>query len=259
MPSPFPGMDPYLERKGLWSEVHHDLITDIRRSLARQMSPKYRIAIDRANYSVLLSDVERVGDPDVIIYERANPPRQHGGVAVLDIPLAQPKTIRLPMPFDYEQGFLEIRELGTEKVITVIEVLSHANKNSRRGRQQYLKKRDQILQSRTNLVEIDLLRAGHSPLGELIEVNSYSVVVSRSWQRPRADLYAFGVREPIPAFVIPLRENEPEIPLDLNRLVATIYDAGGYGMAIDYSQPPTPRLRESDAEWAQKIVPSQEA
>ncbi|MEQ8961940.1 MAG: DUF4058 family protein, partial [Coleofasciculus sp. C2-GNP5-27] len=33
MPSPFPGMNPYLENPELWPEVHHWLITAIAESL----------------------------------------------------------------------------------------------------------------------------------------------------------------------------------------------------------------------------------
>lgn len=254
MPSPFPGMDPYLERKGLWSEVHHDLITDIRRALAKQLPSTYRVAIDRANYSVMLGDVERIGDPDVIIYEQESPSAFHSGTAVLDVALAVPDVIVLPTPFDYKQGYLEIRELGTEEVITVIEVLSHANKAGRRGRQQYLDKREKIMRSRTNLVEIDLLRSGHAPPLGAGRRDDYAIVVSRSWHRPRAAFYTFSVRESIPIFSIPLKRGQLELVLDLNDLLQQIYDSGGYDMAIDYRRPPTPCLSEEDAEWAQQLL-----
>ncbi len=40
MPSPFPGMDPYLEGY-LWPDVHHRLASQISRQLAPQVQPKY--------------------------------------------------------------------------------------------------------------------------------------------------------------------------------------------------------------------------
>jgi hypothetical protein len=40
MPSPFPGMDPYLEGY-LWSDVHHRLATQISDQLMPLLRPQY--------------------------------------------------------------------------------------------------------------------------------------------------------------------------------------------------------------------------
>ena len=40
MPSPFPGMDPYLEGY-LWSDVHQSLAAQIKRQLVPFISPRY--------------------------------------------------------------------------------------------------------------------------------------------------------------------------------------------------------------------------
>ena len=37
MPSPFPGMDPCLEKPSLWPDVHHELISEIRATLNRHL------------------------------------------------------------------------------------------------------------------------------------------------------------------------------------------------------------------------------
>ena len=37
------GMDPYLENPGLWSDVHHNLITEFQGQLATQLRPKYLV------------------------------------------------------------------------------------------------------------------------------------------------------------------------------------------------------------------------
>jgi hypothetical protein len=82
----------------------------------------------------------------------------------------------------------------------------------------------------------------------------YRIVVSRAQQRPRADVYLFTVREPIPSFPIPLRPGENEPVLPLNRILHELYDRAGYDLAIDYSQPPDPPLPEQDAIWAETIL-----
>src|SRR5437870_5197880 len=46
MPSPFPGMDPYLEAPGLWPDVHNSLIVGARELLTRLVGPNYYVRIE---------------------------------------------------------------------------------------------------------------------------------------------------------------------------------------------------------------------
>ncbi|HKI18636.1 MAG TPA: DUF4058 family protein [Isosphaeraceae bacterium] len=39
MPSPFPGMDPYLENPDHWPGIHHNLISGIQGQLSAQLRP----------------------------------------------------------------------------------------------------------------------------------------------------------------------------------------------------------------------------
>ena len=71
-------------------------------------------------------------------------------------------TIELPMLEEVQERYLEVREVGSGQVVTVIEVLSPKNKRTGEGRQAYLSKRQRILASQTHLIEIDLLRGGES-------------------------------------------------------------------------------------------------
>ena len=145
------------------------------------------------------------------------------------------------------------------EVITAIEILSPTNNESKDGRQQYEQKRLKVLASSTSLVEIDLLRGGKpfamQVVGQPVErASHYRIVISRSWQRPSADLYLFDVRQPIPSFLIPLRPGEQEPVLPLNRILHDLYDQGGYDLAIDYTQPADPPLATEDASWAKQLV-----
>ena len=74
----------------------------------------------------------------------------------------------------------EVREAATQKVVTVIEILSPSNKRGQ-GREKYLAKRQKIFASQTNLVEINLLREGlPMPLAQEIQISQYRVLCSRS-------------------------------------------------------------------------------
>lgn len=269
MPTPFPGMDPYLERRGLWEEIHTDLISGIRHYLIPLLRPKYRVAIEQRTYLSLVSSSsslslpfpppkpELTGKPDVMI--------TIPGQAAVAEPLTLAETTfdppllgELPMPEEITERYLEIRDVGTQEVITAIEILSPTNKTDKEGQQQYERKRLQVLGSETSLVEIDLLRGGQPFAMRVIDQNQatssdYRIVISRSWQRPSADLYLFGVRQPIPSFLIPLRPSEQEPVLPLNRILHDLYDQGGFDMVIDYTQPADPPLAEADALWAAQL------
>ncbi|EKV03515.1 hypothetical protein Lepto7375DRAFT_5816 [Leptolyngbya sp. PCC 7375] len=256
MPSPLPGMDPYLEHPRSWPNFHHRLISAIAISLGPQLRPKYRVVVEEAIYQTEGQDSVLVGVPDVTIQKAKG--TQSASEATLGTTVAQPILVDLPMPEVVRQGYLEIREVATSEVVTVIEVLSPTNKRPGEGRRTYEAKRQVILASATNLVEIDLLRQW-SPIVQLPEQlqTHYRILVSASSQRPQASLYAFNLPDPIPAFPLPLQETESEPIVNLQNLLGDIYDQSGYDLVIDYSQPPVPALKEADsvwfAEWLAKI------
>ena len=262
MLTPLPGMDPYLERRGLWEEVHTDLITRIRQFLIPLLRPRYRVAIEQRTYLSLLPAKEQPsGKLDVMITLK-NPtlPTAMAAVAIAMPEVADPPLVGiLPQPEEIVERYLEIRDTQTHEVITAIEILSPTNKESKDGRLQYEQKRLKVLASSTSLVEIDLLRAGKpfamQVVGQPVErASHYRIVISRSWQRPSADLYLFNVRQPIPSFLIPLRPGEQEPVLPLNRILHELYDQGGYDLAIDYAQPADPPLTTVDAQWAAQLL-----
>jgi hypothetical protein len=152
------------------------------------------------------------------------------------------------------ERYLEVREVKTGKAITAIEILSPKNKRTGEGKEAYLRKRRRILQTQTHLIEIDLLRTNSTFLYHHTPVSDYHILISRSQDRPSADLYNFSVRDRIPDIPIPLRPNEVEPILDLQTILQQIYQRGRYDMAIDYAQQPEPTLNEVDLIWAKELV-----
>ncbi|MEP0885949.1 DUF4058 family protein [Trichocoleus sp. ST-U3] len=253
MPSPFPGMNPYLEHPGVWPGVHHLLISEIARLLSPQLRPKYRVAVEVRMYETSGENSLLVGIPDVIVQRSltaTNPTNSTMANVAVAAPTAQPAKVTIPVPEIIKEGYLEVREVGTEAVVTTIEILSPTNKRSGKGRQMYEEKRHQVLGSRTHLVEIDLLRMGE-PLpffGNNIE-SHYRILVCRGNSRPYADLYAFNLQDVIPSFPLPLRAGDTEPVVDLRTLLNGVYDISGYDLVIDYTREPVPLLAESDAAW----------
>ena len=256
MPTPFPGMDPYLERRGIWEQVHTDLIVSIRRFLTPLLRPRYHVGIEERTYLAVFPPGDQgAGIPDVLITSsQRHTSEAPMATAITTHEVTQPLVAELPMPEDVTERYLEIRTVSEQQVITVLEILSPSNKLSREGRAQYESKRLKVLGSATHLIEIDLLRAGQAFPMKVPAQHDYRILVSRSQHRPHADVYLFGMRDGIPTFPVPLRPGETEPVLPLNDILHELYDQGGYDLIIDYQQPPQPPLSAADAAWVRQRV-----
>ncbi len=257
MPTPFPGMDPYLEHPALWKEVHTGLSVAIADALGPQIRPRYRVSVERRTYLMTLTpnDYELVSKPSAPV---TLPPWQASGAVPVNTSIGvMPRVAELPTPVETIERYLEIRDVVTGDVITTIELLSPANKASRTGQEQYARKRNEVLGNTTNLVEIDLLRAGEPfPFylsGEDAR-SDYRIVVSRVQHRPRADVYLFGLRDPIPDVPVPLQPGEVEPVLPLNQILHQLYDRAGYDLAVNYQKSPGPPLSDESAHWVNSVV-----
>lgn len=140
-------------------------------------------------------------------------------------------------------------------MVTVLEILSPANKLSGEGRRQYTQKRLSVLGSLTHLVEIDLLRAGEPmPTLGYAGRSDYRILVSRSSRRPQAELRPVSVRQPLPPFALPLRPGDQEPEVALTPLLHALYDRAGYDLRVDYRGEPEPPLGEADAAWSDSLL-----
>lgn len=247
MPSPFPGMNPYLEDT-LWREVHTYLIAAIANDLNVRLPDAYRATVEQATYIATVS----AGTPDVAILGDGELKPPAGSILA---PVIAPVQVEIPEPEEVIDRWLEVRQVTTNQVITAIEILSPTNKVDPRGREQYERKRNRVLASKTHLVEIDLIRAGR-PFSILhMPASRYRILISCSHTRPGAQLYPFNLPQPIPVIPIPLLSEDGELPLDIQTLLHRIYDQGRYHRAIDYhNPPPLPALTPEEQDWVRQIV-----
>lgn len=258
MPSPFPGMNPYLENPSLWPSVHHFLISKIAEFLFPQLRPKYIVAVEVRVYETYGENL-LVGIPDVTVQRQKNALNPTSTNVTVAAPPAQPITVEVPVAESIRQGYLEIRDVAKKEVVTVIEILSPVNKRPGDGREAYTEKRKKVLGSLTHLVEIDLLRNWQAMLFSSNGIESdYRTLVCRGDRRPSANLYAFNLRDIIPIFPIPLRSEDEEPVLDLQNLLHNIYDVAGYDLQIDYSRECVPALSETNAAWVDGLLKEQE-
>jgi Protein of unknown function (DUF4058) len=248
MPSPLPGMNPYLESPELWSEFHSRMIVAIADALDTTLSQDYRVAVEKRVYLSQGEETILIGIPDVSV--TATPPANTRTATAIAI---EPTIVEIPLAEEVQERYLEIREIATGRVVTVIELLSPKNKRPGDGRDAYSQKRQRIMLSQTHLVEIDLLRSG-DPLPMLGATTSdYRILVSRSDRRPKAQLYAFNLQQPIPTIQIPLTADSA-VTLDLQPLLHQIYDRARLALAIDYQNSPIPKLSPDDRTWLNTTI-----
>jgi hypothetical protein len=250
MKCPFPGMDPWLEQPSLWPDVHNRLVAAVSDALTPLVAPRYYVALERRTYLLQPDDLVLVGRPDVAVVSRS--PRRPAApkdevVGVLDV--------EVRLSDEVGENYLEIRDVETESLVTVLELLSPGNKLHAKGREDYERKRSYILDSLSSLVEIDLLRAGEPmPVSPRPPPSDYRMLVSRGWMRPKGRLYTFGLRDPIPALPIPLAKGEDEPELRLNEVLHALYERARFDLRLHYERPPAPPLADEDAEWARQRV-----
>jgi hypothetical protein len=245
-------MDPYLEHPALWPDVHNRLIAALADDLSERVAPRYYVGLERRTYLLKADDLVFVGRPDLAVAPTSEAP-------VLDL---QPMTtstlvleVDVPMQEEVSENFLEIHEVKTGKLITILELLSPVNKLHRQGREEYERKRGYVFRSWTSLVEIDLLRAGEPmPIVGAHVKSDYRILVSRGSQRPRAVLIAFTLRQPIPPFTLPLLPGDIEPEVALNRILHDLYQRARFDLRLDYAQSPIPPLAEVDRAWAQALL-----
>lgn len=251
MPSPFPGMDPYLEQPDVWEDFHSRYIVHVGDQLAARVGSNYAVKVEECLSLHELSAAERrfIGRADLGINRRGE---KRSGVAVME---TSPATMQLELPAVeiVRERFLEIVDRRERRVVTVIEMLSPTNKRTGSDRDDYLAKRRNVLATGTHLVELDLLRGGSRPEPPQLPSCDYAVIVSRYEQRPKVDIWTIGLRERLPLIPIPLSLPDPDIALDIKAVLDHTYDLANYRNYL-YENPPTPPLVPNDSAWAQALI-----
>jgi hypothetical protein len=224
-------MNPWLEQNDTWEDFHQNFITRTQHVLAAQLGPNYLVKIEARIYLHELSEQERrfVGRADVAVLGR--PATGMQSVTTSGV-LTAPMEVVLPAVEVQRESFLEIHDRRDRRVVTVIELLSPANKTSGADHDAYVGKRLSVLATRTHLVEVDLRRGGTRPSPPQLPACDYYVLVSRYEDRPRMGVWPIGLRDRLPVIPIPLTVPDPDITLDLQAVLHHVYDLADYGKYI---------------------------
>lgn len=259
MPSPFPGMDPFIEMD-VWPDFHLTLMTEMKRQIVPQVAPKYVVRVERQVYLEHFDEDAQEDDeegrtrraPDLAIslpasHEASRAMASTGAVA-------EHRIYTIPLPQEQKHTSLAIRtnDEGHE-LVTLIEVLSPTNKRpGTDGFRRYLEKREELLAvERVNLIEIDLLCGGTRPKTKpaLQASTDYCALVHPVSIRPRAKVFEWTLRDSMPAIPLPLAHDGADGRIDLQAAFQAMYDASGYDYSLPYKAQLKPKLRAADVEW----------
>lgn len=253
MPSPFPGMDPYLEGVE-WTSVHFELSSEIARQLAPKLRPKYVVRANRRFVTEMPGEVVVMGStvyPDVSIFETGETKATGAGAATIT---ATPVELATVIPDQIPLITIEIRDVTNRELVTAIELLSPTNKRGE-GYQEYLDKRSRVLHSQTHLIEIDLLRAGRRvPMQQPLPVAPYFVFLSRTERRPMSQVWPIQLTMNLPTIPVPLHPADDDVTLNLQLALDTIYDTLNYDLTVDYTRPSEPPLAGEAGTWANDLL-----
>jgi hypothetical protein len=256
MKSPFPGMNPYLEAR--WSNVHVLMVSAIAALLKPSLPPGLEA---RPEEEILIETIagERMQGfrPDIAVVDSGNFPAEISESAAAT-------AVAEPIRIAFHRGPIVLRNVQVvdtrdhDRVVTVIEVLSPWNKLPGRLNKDYIRKLKALDEGGANWVEIDLLRSTMSHVmvtWDDIRANhrsTYLVLTSNNHDQELL-AYPFSLRQCLPKVRVPLRQNDPEVVLDLQLVLQRVYQDGPFE-SIDYSKPSEPPLSEADAAWAAEMT-----
>src|SRR5262245_26601931 len=224
MPSPFPGMDPFLEEDKFWPAFQHHLVMCLYQILLPGLVDRYRARVGQRAYATeqaLFTSIIR---------------EQH------------------------QEEFLEVRQRTDGKIITLVEVVSPTNKLVPSGRQVYLNKREEAKAHGANLVEIDLVLQGQPTLEysrDGLPEWDYAVTVTRATQPERYEIYSATLQKRLPRFRLPLAADDRDTVLDLQASFSRCYDQGAFASKVDYRRDPQVPLEDEDRRWLNELLKQQ--
>jgi hypothetical protein len=221
MPSPFLGMDPYLEEENLWPDFQHHLVLCLYQILLPGLVDRYRARVGQRTYvteQALFTSIIRD---------------------------------------EHKEDFIEVRQRGDGKLITLIDVVSPCNRTTNSGRQAYLDTRKDARGGGGNLVEIDLVLQGQPMLDysrENLPDWDYAVTVTRATQPERHEIYTATLQKRLPRFRMPLAADDRDTVLDLHTAFGRCYDQVGFGTRIDYSRDPQTKLTDGHRAYLSQLL-----
>jgi len=252
MPSPFPGIDPFLEAPAYWSDFHSRFVNYWCEAIADALPDSYEAGIGERVYLIENEpDARKLVFPDVAITDGEGAGRR---TRASDVATLDPVTIPLTILDGPRETYIEIIHRSDRSLVTALELLSPANKN-KPGRIEYLAKRNALLYQEVHLVELDILRGGQRPpLARPLPPGDAYYLVSRAELRPDCQVYSWILPDRLPVLPVPLRAPDPDLLIDLAAVFNTAYDRGRFKRRIDYRGAAPAHVNATELAWARSLL-----
>jgi hypothetical protein len=256
MASPFPGMDPYLELPAYWDDFHATFIISWRRAINKLLPRPYHAQLNvKANLIEVDAATTKLVIPDVSLLRS-----KHGVTEFRNdssVSTLEPVTCTLPLCEEVKEYRIEVMHAPSQKMVAILELLSPWNKASGDGRLEYGSKRAAIIKQDVHLIEVDLLLGGRRLLMlEPLPPGDYYALISRSYRRPKSEVYAWSLRDRMPRIPLPLLSADRDVSIDLAEVFADAYESGGYGGFVNYVSPPVASIPEIHRDWVMELAKS---
>lgn len=218
MPSPFPGMDPYLEEPARWLLFHHQFVAGLYQLLLPALVDRYRARVTSRSYTV-------------------------------ELPL-----FTSVLRDEHSEEYIELRDRSDGKLVTLIDVVSIANRTTIAGRETYLETRHNAELHKVALVEIDLVTQGEPMLDfprESLPEYDYAVTVTRPSSPGRYEIYTATIQKRLPKFRLPLASDDRDTAFELQDVFRRAYDLAGFNQSVDYTAeiPKEVKLSDANKQW----------
>lgn len=216
MPSPFPGMDPYLEDEAIWPLFQHQLVASLYQILLPGLVDRYRARINQRTFVT-----EEPLFTSIIKQER-------------------------------QEEYIELRQRTDGRLVTLIDVPSPINKKLPQGRAAYLETRRMARAQNASIVEIDLVLQGMPLLDysrEGLPEWDFAITVTRCTQPERYEIYTSTLAKRLPRFKVPLSPDDRDTVLDLQATFTRAFDQLNFASKIDYRQDPDTKMSDLQLTW----------
>lgn len=224
MSSPFPGMNPYLEDPALWPQFHQQLITTLYQSLLPGLVDRYRSRL-----------VPRIYTCEMPLFTSV-------------------------VREEHREETIEIRHRSDGRLVTLIDVVSPANKTTDAGRQAYHQRFRTARAEQATVAEIDLSLQG-KPMFECAPEEmlgrDYAIVVTRGAHPHRPEPCPWALQKRLPKFRLPMASDDKDTIVDLHAIFLRAFEQGGFAEKIDYARDPAVTLQAEQREWLDSILKQQ--
>jgi hypothetical protein len=235
---PFPGrVDPWAEKGRYFHQIHSGIISNL---IEQIRSPLLKMGYRIGKEASLQIAAGR--EPDIFIQRAMNASET---VKSWDYELAAAEVLAeagILVEEEVDLQALHIKEIGTSRLVTIIEIISPSNKEKSNYMADYRMRRERLLlEKNVNVVEIDLTRSvKRLVLSDISQHYAYHVAVFLPGTAPR--FIGMDFEQALSRIAVPLREQV--VPTELQVAYSHAYQSVAIGDQInsedDYSETKLP-------------------